>query len=159
MKDCIIVCGYPTNEDGTLSHILKSRIDKAIELYQRQQSAYIIVSGGAIHNQFSESEAMAKYAITQGILQTRIIIENEAKSTYHNMMYSQVLMQENGFQNCYIVTNSWHIIKAEYYAKKFHLDYCMVKANKPEGMSCIHNLLLHIEMPINMLINRMKGYK
>lgn len=50
-------------------------------------------------------------------------------------------------------------MKAEYYAKKFDLNYCVVKANKPEGMSSLRQLFLHINMPINMLINRMKGYK
>lgn len=159
MKDCIIVCGYPTNEDGTLSTILKSRIDKAIELYHQHQSSYIIVSGGAIHNQYSESRAMAEYAIKHGVPQANILIEDQAKSTYHNMMYSQIIMIQNHFQNCYIVTNSWHVMKAEYYAKKFDLNYCVVKANKPEGMSSLRQLFLHIDMPINMLINRMKGYK
>lgn len=159
MKDCILVCGYPTNEDGTLSHILKSRIDKAIELYKNHQSAYMIVSGGAIHNQFSEAKAMAEYAITQGISKSCIIIENQAKSTYHNMLYCKEMMERNHFMSCYIVTNSWHIMKAEYYAKKFQLDYQMVKASRPQGMSWFYSVLLHIEMPFNMFINRCKGYK
>lgn len=62
MKDCAIVCGYPANEDGTISNILKSRIDKAIELYQNHEIKYIIVSGGSIHNQYNEALTMKDYA-------------------------------------------------------------------------------------------------
>lgn len=159
MKDCIIVCGYPTQDDGNLSSILKSRIDKAIELYQKDQSLYMIVSGGAIHNKFSESQAMAEYAIMHGIPQSHLFIENQAKSTYHNMLYSKQIMEKYHFQSCYIVTNSWHVVKVKYYAQKFHLIYHIVKADRPLGMSWFQSVLLHIEMPINMFINRCKGYK
>ena len=47
MKDCVIVCGYPANEDGSISYILKSRIDKAIELYQKKKVSTMLVIGGS----------------------------------------------------------------------------------------------------------------
>lgn len=159
MKDCVIVCGYPTNQDGTISSILKSRIDKAIELYKNHQVLYIIVSGGAIHNSYSEAFTMKNYALLKGVKEEHILIENKAKSTYHNMKYSKDIMQKNHLQTCYIVTNSWHKIKAEYYAKKFCLRYEMMNANKPSDMSYLKVMLLTIYMPINMFINRLKGYK
>ena len=43
MMDCAIVCGYPANEDGTISNILESRIRKAIELYHKKEIRYIPV--------------------------------------------------------------------------------------------------------------------
>jgi len=159
MKDCAIVCGYPTNEDGTISEILKSRIEKAIELYQKQQIQYIIVSGGAIHNQYSEAYTMKDYAIKQGIPQDYILIENKAKSTYHNMLYSKDIMEDYHLKNCYVITNSWHIIKAKYYAKQFLNDFEMIACQKPKNMTSFKVILLHIYMPINMFINRLKGYK
>lgn len=159
MRDCAIVCGYPTNDNGTISDILKTRIDKAIELYQEHQINYIIVSGGAIHNQYSEAYTMRDYAIQHHVPKERILIENQAKSTYHNMMYSSEIMKKHCFQTCYIVTNSWHMCKARYYARKFDLDYLPIKSQKPSNMSYFIYIALHIWMPINMLINRLKGYK
>lgn len=159
MKDCAIVCGYPANEDGTISNILKSRIDKAIELYQNHEIKYIIVSGGSIHNQYNEALTMKDYALKKGIDEIAIIVEDRAKSTYHNMMYSKEKMKEYGLKDCYVITNSWHIIKAKYYAKKFELDYLMLKCSKPKGMSYLQVIILTVYMPINMFINRLKGYK
>lgn len=159
MKDCAIVCGYPTLDNGELSNILKSRIEKGIELYQQHQVKYLIVSGGAIHNQYSEAIAMKEYAISMGVPEEAIIIENEAKSTYHNMLLSKKIMQEKQLNSCVVITNSWHIIKAKYYAQQFLVDFEMISANKPKHMSWIQVLSLHIYMPINMLINRFKGYK
>lgn len=159
MKDCVIVCGYPTNDDGTISYILKSRIDKAIELYQKKKVEFIIVSGGAVHNQYSEALTMKEYAIQNGIDERYILLENNAKSTYHNMMYSKQIMENNKLNNCYVVTNSWHRIKAKYYAEKFDLNFEMINADRPENMSYLKVVLLTFEMPMNMFIMRMKGYK
>ena len=158
-RDCIIVCGYPANEDGSISNILKSRIDKAIELYRNHFADIIIVSGGAIHNQYNEAEVMKAYAITCGIPSASIFLENKAKSTYHNMMYAKEIMEKHHLYTCYVVTNSWHKVKAEYYAKKFVLDYVMVNSKRPKGMSLIKVWLYTFYMHINMLINRMKVYK
>ena len=91
MKDCAIICGYPANEDGTISSILKSRIDLGIDLYMTHQVRYIIVSGGAIHNAYNEAEVMRDYATEKGVPKENILIENQAKSTYHNILYSKKL--------------------------------------------------------------------
>ena len=159
MKDCVIVCGYPANEDGSISYILKSRIDKAIEIYRQNKVKYIIVSGGAVHNDFSEALTMKQYALKQGVDEKAILLEDQAKSTYHNMLFSKEIMEKYQLKNCYVVTNSWHKIKAKYYAKKFELNYVMVNADKPEKMSYFKVLILTFYMPINMLIMRFKGYK
>ena len=158
-RDCIIVCGYPANEDGTISNILKSRIDMAIDLYTNHYADVIIVSGGAIHNAYYEAKVMKEYAMEQGIPSDVILLEDKAKSTYHNMMYARDIMKQYQYTSCFVVTNSWHKIKAEYYAKKFHLDYKMINSKKPEGMSIIKVWILTLYMPINMWINRLKGFK
>lgn len=158
-RDCVIVCGYPANEDGTISNILKSRIETAMELYRNHDVDTIIVSGGAIHNAYNEAKVMKQYATKQGIPSDAILLEDKAKSTYHNMMYAREIMEQYQYTSCFVVTNSWHIIKAKYYAKKFHLDYEMVSSKRPEGMSIIKVWLLTCYMPINMWINRMKGFK
>lgn len=158
MKDCIIVCGYPTNEDGTMSSILQSRVDKAIQLYQDHHVRYLIFSGGSVHNQYNEALTMKKYAMDKGIPEEVILLEDQAISTYHNMKYAKNIMDENNLKNCYVITNSWHIVKAKYYARKFHFNFQMVSASKPDDMRYIQVFFLHIYMPINMFINRLKGY-
>lgn len=159
MRDCVIVCGYPTNSDGTLSPILESRIAMGVELIKTGQARYLIVSGGAVHNAYSEAQAMAQWALRQGVLKSQIIIEDQAVSTYHNMYYAAQLMQEYHLNTCFVVTNSWHLIKARYYARRFHLNYQLKACHKPQKMHWITVFVLTLYMPINMLIMRLKGYK
>lgn len=124
-----------------------------------QKIKYIIVSGGSVHNQYSEAYCMKAYAIQNHIAKQKITVENKAISTYHNMMYAKKLMKQYQLHNCYIITNSWHMCKAEYYARKFNLDHQKINADKPKDMIYIKVGLYTIYMPINMFINRLKGFK
>lgn len=158
MKDCAIICGYPTLENGTLSPILESRIAHAVQLYQHHEVQYLLVSGAAAHNTHSEALAMAAYAYEHHVPQEAILIEPQAISTYHNMKYAKEIMDNHHLQSCIIVTNSWHMIKAVHYAKKFHLSYSKSACPRPRSMSSLQAFLLCLYMPLNMLYNRFKGY-
>ena len=80
--DCAIVCGFPANSDGSPSLIMKSRVEKAIELYCHNKIDYIIFSGGKVHNTYEEAAIMEKYAISLGLDKKIIIKENKAISTF-----------------------------------------------------------------------------
>lgn len=159
MKDCIIVCGYPTDKNGELSDILKSRIEKGIELYHQKKAEYLLLSGGAIHNEFCEAIAMKEYAIANGVDIKHIFIDTQAKSTYHNMFYGKQIMNLNGFKSCYLVSNSWHEFKVKYYARKFDLDFEFICANRPKSISFFKAILLKLDVLIHMFFMRLKGYK
>lgn len=158
MKDCVIICGYPTNKDGQLSLVLKSRIQYGVELYQSHQIKYLIVSGGAVHNPYCEAEAMLNYAISQGVPEEAILIENKAISTYHNMKYSKEIMDKHHLKNCFIVTNGWHMVKAKHYAKKFGLDFTVAPCPNPKQMSFLSVGFLYLYTYLRMVMQRFKGF-
>lgn len=155
--DCVIVCGCPASHDGKVTPSLKSRCDKAIELYHQGYCHYILMSGGAAHNQYIEAQVMKDYALLNGVKEEDIIIEPKSKSTYHNMIYCQEIIREHHWQCCLVVTNSWHLRKTNHYAQKFHLDYQMVQSEKPVGMSWLRVIYLHVYMHLTTYMNLLKG--
>lgn len=156
--DCVIVCGYPANDDGTVSKIMATRVEKAVELYQQGIIKYLILSGGAVRNEYKEAEVMANYAVDLGVMKDKIIIEDQAKSTYHNLMYASQIMQREHLKNAIVVTNSWHLRKADHYARKFNLDYVMKEASAPKSFNHLKVLFLHFYTNLTMYINLFKGY-
>lgn len=156
--DCIVVCGYPADETGKPSSILKTRIDKAIELWEKGAAGYLVFSGAAVANQFTEAEVMKKYAIENGIPADVILEEKKAVSTYHNMMYVREIMEEKQLKNCIVVTNGWHMHKAVHYARKFQLDFVAAKASNPENESVFMTMWRYISVNAHMFYMRLKGY-
>ena len=82
---------------------MKSRVEKAIELYRHNKINYIIFSGGKVHNTYEEAAIMEKYAISLGLDKKIIIKENKAISTYHNLLYCTKIMNEHNFNSCWLL--------------------------------------------------------
>lgn len=156
--DCAIVCGFPANSDGSPSLIMKSRVEKAIELYRHNKINYIIFSGGKVHNTYEEAAIMERYAISLGLDKKIIIKENKAISTYHNLLYCTKIMNEHNFNSCLVVTNGWHLRKANHYARKNKLNYAMVVADNPSEFNKVKILYLYLKTNLIMYINLFKGY-
>ena len=101
---------------------------------------------------------MADYAKSLGVPQENMILEKQAVSTYHNMLYSRQVMQEHGYRSCAIVTNVWHLRKANHYAVKFGMDYVMCAAKEPEGVSEGETWWHCVKTNVHMYLNMFRGY-
>ena len=155
-KDCGIVLGYPANDDGSISEYLKNRIDKAILLYKQGYIDYIIVSGSNVKNEYKEALVMKNYALKHDIDEEHIIVEDQAISTYHNLMYCKEIMTNNHFNDCYVITNSWHLRKANRYSFRFLDEYEMIKCQS--HLSFYKKVYMHMYMHITTYIQLLKGY-
>ena len=156
--DCAIVCGYYANPDGTPSDFMKSRVEKAVELWKLGTVKCLIMSGGAVRNEYVEAEVMKAYAMKLGVPEEEILVEKEAVSTYHNMLYVKEIMKEKQLSNCVVVTNSWHLRKANHYARKFHLDYVMAEAKEPDTEKKYMTIWRHISLNLHMYYMMFRGY-
>lgn len=113
-EDVAIVLGAGTR-NGYVRTTLGMRLDKAVEYHRRNPNALIVVSGGQGHREtLTEAEIMAQYLIDNGVPAELIILEKEAYSTYSNMRYSKVLIDEhfNFIPNAVIITSDFHMFRS-----------------------------------------------
>lgn len=156
--DCAVVCGCRVENDGQPSEVLKTRVEKAVELWKEGRIRYLIMSGAGVYNDYVEAEAMKRYAMELGVPQENILEERRAVSTYHNLLYSGRMMQEYGFQDCVVVTNGWHLRKADHYARQNVERYVMAAAAVPKGEKRLRNIWLHVRTNLHMYLNMWRGY-
>jgi len=117
--------------NGNVPPLLARRIDKAICFYQKQSKRkrkkipMLLMSGGQGNDESrSEAEAMAEYAINQGIPKEQIMLETKATNTYENMLYSKQMMDQHAKDpsyHCIYSTNNYHLFRAGIYAQKVEL--------------------------------------
>lgn len=99
-KDFVIILGAKIKEDGTLTPLLKSRVDKAISFGEKQYTntkkkiIYIPSGGQGEDENISEAEAVREYLLKKGIDKNQIIIENKSKNTNENMKFSKIKIDE-----------------------------------------------------------------
>lgn len=130
-QDYIIILGAGLIHGDKVSPLLAGRIDRAIKVYRKQLKKngtppILIMSGGQGPNETrSESQAMREYAITQGIPEEHLLVEDKSKNTYQNMLFSKELIEskEKDMLHTRILfsTTNYHVFRAGIYAKKVHL--------------------------------------
>lgn len=91
---------------------LQKRLDKALELYEECPEAYLVVTGGQGPSEVRpEAEAMCEYLVEKGIPEDMILIEDKAKDTKQNIIYSLDLLEKAGIEDYtkVSVSNAFHI--------------------------------------------------
>lgn len=115
--DYIIVLGALVYEDGP-SSILRARLNAAIEYMNDSPDTKCIVSGGQGDNEpFSEAEGMKRYLVSNGIKESRIIMEDQSVNTVQNIVNSKKLIESEDAK-VGIVTSNFHVYRAVKIAKK-----------------------------------------
>ena len=110
--DVILVLGTPMKADGSISALARSRVLEAVRQYRAQVAPRLLLSGGAAHNRFVEAEVMARFAESQGVPPSAIVIEGQSLNTIQNAYYSYRIMQAHDWQSALIVSNANHLRRA-----------------------------------------------
>lgn len=122
-KDCLVILGCWFRKDGTLTPLLRGRVDKAIEFWNEQKAetgreALFIPSGGQGRDEpMPEAEAMARYLRTQGVPDGLIFPETRSKNTYQNMAFSREIIERvcPGAKTAFVTTN-YHVFRSGVWA-------------------------------------------
>lgn len=111
--DCIVVLGASVFEDGTLSDILRDRVDDAIFLYKAGVAPKIIMSGDGADASYNEPGAMKAYAVAHGVPSQDIFCDRAGTDTYNTMAR---VAQVFGARKIAICTQTYHMFRCIYTA-------------------------------------------
>lgn len=128
-SDAILVLGCQVMEDGSLSLMLKDRLDKAIELYKQGISEKIIVSGDHGREEYDEVNAMKNYLIENEIPSENIFMDHAGFSTYESLYRASYIFK---VENLTVVTQEYHLYRAVYIGNKLGIKTYGVPAEKTE---------------------------
>ncbi|NKZ31268.1 YdcF family protein [Ureibacillus thermosphaericus] len=127
-----ILLGAKVESDGRPSLTLQYRLKEAIKYLKSYPHVNIIVSGGkGLDEPISEAEAMYTFLVESGIEEYRIIREEQATSTYENLLYSKKLLPTNT-KNVTLITSDFHCARAKILANKLDLEVDIVASKTPK---------------------------
>lgn len=133
--DALIVLGK-RSEQGEIDALLQERLDTAIRLYRQYRYKFIILSGGAVGFEKSEAEIMQDYLVRQGIPNEVIILEALSRNTVQNMANCRLILQQSGLTECLFVSNSFHIRRMKFIARKLKMNASFYASRSPRSILC-----------------------
>ena len=112
--------------NGNVPPLLASRLDKAIEVFNKGGGrATIIPSGGQGDDEpRAEADAMAEYLLERGIPPELIVPEDQSATTLENMKFSKVIIEKRSDApaKTIFVTSNYHVFRTALIARKVGLD-------------------------------------
>lgn len=121
-SDVAIVLGAGT-EDGVVSPVFRERINHSVYLYEHNYVSKIILTGGYGKNQkISDSRAAKKYAISKGVADDDVLIEEYSHYTYQNLKAAKHIMDSLDFSSALVVSDPLHMKRAMDQAIRINLN-------------------------------------
>lgn len=135
--DAVVLLGGLTDETvafETGQPAYNDNVERLIathRLLADNRARFAIVSGAAVEEklaEYGEARVLVRQMEAWGIDPERLIIEDQARNTYENAMYSKRIADERGFRRVVIVTSAYHMRRAEecFAAVDMRVDTLMV---------------------------------
>lgn len=121
--DTIIVLGAGLQRGGVAGPAMVRRVQHGAELWHQGYSEHIICTGGLGQRQpRTEAAACREILVDAGVAEDAIYMEETSTSTEENAIYSQKLMQQQGWQTALVVSDGYHILRSEWLFNKFDIE-------------------------------------
>ncbi|WP_424765967.1 YdcF family protein [Paenibacillus sp. sgz302251] len=123
------------------SPALRERLYLAIRLVEEGTVDKLILSGGlgANGSTKTEAEGMRDFLIANGISADKLLLEEEATSTYQNLMFSKAIADQNSLSSLIVITHDYHAARAKEVAKSLDFDPLQVAATRSEVLNPVYN--------------------
>lgn len=113
--DCIIVLGCQVKDDGSLSHMLRDRLMRGLEVYEAGAAPKLLMSGDHGREDYDEVGAMKNYAIENGVPSENVFMDHAGFSTYETVYRAKEIFEAD---KVIIVTQGYHLYRALYIAEQ-----------------------------------------
>ena len=118
--DMAIVLGNRVDANGSLSPVLRGRVDRALALYRQGRVARIMVSGGMglQAGRYPEGLAMKQYLVARGVPADRIVEDNHGENTYLTAKDFLPVADSLQVHSVIVVSSFYHITRTKYILRK-----------------------------------------
>lgn len=122
-----LVLGALVYQNGNVSPVLADRLDVGIELYNNGTVNKLLLSGDHGQKSYDEVNAMKEYTLSNNIVHEDIFLDHAGFNTYQSMYRAKEVFQA---EKIIIVTQSFHLPRAVYIARKLGIDAYGVASDK-----------------------------
>lgn len=107
-SDCIVVFAGGVGESGKAGQGYEERIQYAVELYKKGYARNLIFSSGFTYV-FKEPLVMKALAVSLGVPDEAIILEDKSGNTYENVKFTREILIQKKWDEILLVSSPYHM--------------------------------------------------
>jgi uncharacterized SAM-binding protein YcdF (DUF218 family) len=148
--DAVVVLGAAMAAPGVPGPALVRRLEHAVGVYVYRNAGFLLVSGGLVGPPPAEAHVMRDLAVARGIATARILVEDQARNTFENAVYSGRIIRARGWSNVVVVTDGFHLRRALFVFRRLGLRVTGDAVPRPPRMSRLAWARLHLEERVHL---------
>lgn len=157
--DVLIVLGSPADPDGKASPEERERVLEGVREFKAGRAGHIIVTGGAVHNEWNEGRTMAPLALAAGVPTEDLIVEPYARNTIENIFYCHKIMERQGWSSAEVVSSPSHLPRAGLILEHYNFRWRTHAAKWPVEYNWRRKAPYYLKEAVGTTILRWFGYK
>jgi len=130
--DAIVVFGGGVGETGSPGKSTIERARYAADLYNKGYADTIIFSSGYTYI-YNDAENMRLVALSTGVPEKDIILDEKANNTYENVVYSAEILNKHNWGSILLVSSPYNMRRAALIFNKFANNIKIVYTPVPKG--------------------------
>jgi len=120
------VLGAPSSPDGRPSPTQARRLERALEHWQSEPSAELLLLGGAVHNEAVESDTMRQWLLEKGVPADSIRTEERTASTRDQARLLCGLVRDHRPESLIVVSDRLHLPRVRMLLRRAGTDMGVV---------------------------------
>lgn len=124
--DVAIILGARILADGRPSPAMIRRVERGVALLRQGRARALLMSGGVTGGDIAEAVLMRGLALAAGADPEAVHVEDRARDTIQNALFSAVLVRARGWRRLAVVTDSFHVPRVSYIFRRFGLAAAII---------------------------------
>ena len=149
--DCIVIFAGGVGESGRAMQGYEERVHYGVKLYKSGFSDHLVFSSG-YKFYFNEPDIMKALAVSLGIPEENIIVEEKSSNTYKNVLFSKKILDQNKWHKILLVSAPYHMKRVALVTRKIAPDIDVVFTPVPNSSFYGHDVAT-IKRPIFKQLN------
>ena len=135
--DIIVVFAGGVGESGKAGQGFEERVKYAVELYKKGYAGNVLFSSGYTYV-FKEPLVMKVLALSLGVPDDRIFLEDNAKNTFEHVQFTKVILDKNNWQKVILVSSPYHMLRTSMVFNKIAKETEVIYAPIPNSLFYAH---------------------
>jgi uncharacterized SAM-binding protein YcdF (DUF218 family) len=148
--DAVVVLGAAMAAPGVPGPALVRRLEHGVRVLTARGAGYLVVSGGVVGPPPAEAQMMGELARARGVAASRILVEDQARNTFENAVFSGRIIRAHGWSRVIVVTDAFHLRRALFVFRRIGLAVSGDGVPRPPQMTRIAWARLHLEEQVRL---------